>query len=496
MSLTTVDKKVPSLCPICHKVIEAHLFEKDGAVKLVKSCQEDGEFEDVYWSDAHLYKKFDQYKIDGNGVDNPNTHPGQECPRNCGLCQNHKTGTLLAIIDLTNRCNLKCPVCFANAEVTGHLYEPSLDMIREMMQNLRDEQPVPCPAVQFSGGEPTLREDLPQITAMARDMGFSQIQIATNGIKLAGSLELCRSLVRNGMHTIYLQFDGVTPEPYISLRGRDILSIKMKVLENCRRSGLTSVVLVPTLERGVNDDQMGDMVRFAARNLDVVKGVNVQPVSFTGRIDQEERSERRITIPDFLALLEEQTDNQITREDFYPVPFVAPISHLLEAETGLPQVLFSVHPHCGAATYIFHHQGKLIPINRFVDVVGFYELIKDVVADFNGSRLDRLKMNGKIIKELPRLIDESKAPDDLYITKMIMNVLKYGTRESLKEFHNKTLFLGAMHFQDLYNIDLERVQRCGIHYATPDGRIIPFCTYNTLHRQEVEDRFSVDLKPS
>jgi len=496
MALTTVDKNVPSLCPICHKVIEAHLFEEDNAIKILKSCQEHGEFEDIYWSDASLYRKFDRYGVGGDGVDNPNTHSGQECPRNCGLCQNHKTGTLLAIIDLTNRCNMKCPVCFANAEVTGHLYEPSLDMIREMMQNLRDEETVPCPAVQFSGGEPTLREDLPRITAMARDMGFSQIQMATNGIKLAGSLELCRSLEQNGMHTIYLQFDGITPEPYISLRGRDLLSIKMKALDNCKRSGLTSVVLVPTLEWGVNDGQMGDMVRFAIQNLDVVKGINVQPISFAGRIDLEERAKRRITIPDFLALLEEQTDNQITREDFYPIPFVAPVSYLIEAETGLPQVIFSVHPHCGAATYIFHHQDRLIPINRFMDVEGFFELIKDVVADFNGSRLDKLKMNGKIIKELPKLIDESKVPGDLHVTKMLLNILGNGTRKSLKEFHNKALFLGAMHFQDLYNFDLKRVQRCGIHYATPDGRIIPFCTYNTLHRQEVEDRFSVDLKPS
>ncbi|MHC1632000.1 MAG: tetraether lipid synthase Tes [Methanotrichaceae archaeon] len=494
MSLTTVDKWVPSLCPICHKAIEAHVFEEDGSVKITKKCEEHGEFTDVYWSDAKLYKKFDHYRYDGSGVSNPNINSEKGCPFDCGLCQNHKTSTLLAIIDLTNRCNMKCPVCFANAAVAGYLYEPTFDQVRDMMQNLRNEQPVPCPAIQFSGGEPTMCENLPQIVAMARDMGFPQIQIATNGIKLAHNLELCKDLAWNGLHTIYLQFDGVTPEPYKIIRGRNVLPIKLQVLENCRKSGLTSVVLVPTLEEGVNDGQMGDMVRFAVKNLDVVKGVNVQPVSFTGRIDQEERTKRRITIPDFLALLEEQTDNEITREDFYPVPSVVPISHLVEAETGLPQFAFTVHPHCGAATYIFYDHGKLIPINRFLDVEGFFELIKDAVAGFDGSNLSKLKMKGKILKGLPKLIDEDKAPNDLHITRLLLGVLKNGTRESLRVFHNKTLFLGAMHFQDLYNIDLERVQRCGIHYATPDGRIIPFCSYNTIHRQEVETEFSVDLK--
>lgn len=496
MTITTINKSVQSLCPICLKVVKAHIFEDDGSIKIEKKCEVHGVFSDIYWSDSELYRKFDRYgRNSGNGLDNPNTHVDSGCPFDCGICQNHKTGTLLGIIDLTNRCNMACPVCFANAEVTGHLYEPTLDQIRRMMETLRHEQPVPCPAVQFSGGEPTMREDLPQIIAMAHDMGFSQVQIATNGIKLGGSLELCKILRRSGLHTVYLQFDGVTPEPYKILRGRNILPVKHQAIENCRRSGLMSVVLVPTLERGVNDGQMGDIVRFAAENLDVIKGVNVQPVSFVGRIDQNERADRRITIPDVLSLLEEQTDNEITREDFYPIPIVAPISHLVERNTGLPQVVFTVHPHCGAATYVYCCDGKLVPITRFIDVEGLFELISDVAANFYGSNLERLRMYSKVNKELPRFIDNSRTPYDLNITRMLRSILKNGTRESLREFHNKILFLGTMHFQDLYNIDLERVQRCGIHYATPDGRIIPFCTYNTIHRQEIEKYDSQALDP-
>jgi uncharacterized radical SAM superfamily Fe-S cluster-containing enzyme len=494
MPMTTVDTSIHSLCPICLRVVIAHLFEEDGAIKLEKECQEHGVFCDIYWSDSDLYKKFNRYWYDGKGLDDPKTSVDRDCPFSCGICSGHKTHTLLANIDLTNRCNMSCPVCFANSEVSGRLYEPSLDQIREMMKSLRRKRPVPCIAVQFSGGEPTLRSDLSQIVAMAREMGFSHIQIATNGLRLASSLELCKNLRLSGLQTLYLQFDGVTPEPYNILRGGDVLHSKLRAIANCRESGLRSIVLVPTLEKGVNDGQMGDIVRFAAENLDVIRGVNVQPISFAGRIDQGARNKSRITIPDFLALIEVQTDNEISREDFYPVPFVAPISHLIGLSAGLHQMAFTVHPHCGAATYIFYHQGKFLPINRFLDVEGLFERINEAVANFDGSNLGRIKMNGKILKELPKLIDENGAPDGLNITRLLLDVIKNGTRESLSKFHNRTLFLGAMHFQDLYNFDIERVQRCGIHYATPDGRIIPFCTYNAIHRQGVEDQFSIAMK--
>jgi hypothetical protein len=314
--------------------------------------------------------------------------------------------------------------------------------------------------------------------------------VATNGVILSANLELCKRLERAGLSTVYLQFDGLTPKSYKKMRGRNLLSIKLQAIENLRKAGLTSIVLVPTLARGVNDDQIGDIIRFASKNLDVIKGINVQPVSFAGRIDQKERQEKRITIPDFLNLVEEQTDNEITREDFYPIPFVAPISRLIASETEQPQPIFTIHPCCGAATYIYCLDGKMTPINRFLDVEGLLERIGEEIENFDDSSLGKLIMRGNILRDLSKFADEAKAPRDLNVTKMLLSVLWNGTRQSIREFHNKSLFLGAMHFQDPYNMDLERLQRCGVHYATPDGRIIPFCSYNTIHRREVEDRLS------
>jgi len=191
-------------------VIDATVYEENGQIRLKKTCPEHGTFSDIYWSDAALYKKFARFQHDETGVDNPMTEMDKGCPYDCGLCPEHKTTTVLALIDITNRCNQKCPVCFANAAATGYVHEPSIEQIREMMQLLTREKPVRNWAIQFSGGEPTVRDDLPAIIRMARDLGFIQIQIATNGIRLAKSVEYCRELVEAGLHTVYLQFDGTT----------------------------------------------------------------------------------------------------------------------------------------------------------------------------------------------------------------------------------------------------------------------------------------------
>jgi uncharacterized radical SAM superfamily Fe-S cluster-containing enzyme len=483
--------KTKSICPECLEVIDAEVYEAGGKIRLKKKCEKHGEFDDVYWSDAELYHNASKWRYDGNaGITHTKADKG--CPFDCGLCPEHKSSTMLALIDLTNRCNQRCPTCFANAAAAGYLYEPTMEQLREMMLLLRSETP-PCPAVQFAGGEPTIRAEFVDIVKMARSIGFSHIQVATNGIALAKSEELCRRAKEAGLHTVYLQFDGVTDEPYKILRGIPALKTKLKAIESCRRSGLKSVVLVPTLMKGVNDDQVGDLVRFAAENLDVVKGVNAQPVAFEGRIDASERESGRITIPDFIHLLEEQTDGEISKECFYPVPFVVPFSYFVEAWKGVPQLEFTVHPHCGAATYVFVEDGRFIPITEFVDVEGLMEFLMARAAEVQKSRIGKIKAVAGLISALRKFVDNDKAPEGLDSLSLLGSILGIGNREAIAEFHRKALFIGAMHFQDAYNFDLERVKRCGIHYATPDLRIIPFCTYNAIHRPSVEKAFSLPL---
>ncbi len=482
-------RQISSVCPECKKVLHSTLFEENGRIMLKKNCPEHGTFVEIYWSDSKLYDRFRRYSYVGSGVSNDSILSSHGCPWDCGICSKHKTGTLLANIDVTNRCNLSCPVCFANSKASGFVYEPDFEQIQEMILTLRNQKPVPCYAVQFAGGEPTVREDLPKIIETARKFGFSQVQIATNGIRLAKSREYCEALKNAGLHTVYLSFDGVSEEPYRATRGFNAFPVKQKVLENCRQAGLDSVVLVPTLIKGVNDHQVGNIVRFAVRNGDVVRGVNFQPVAFTGRIDQALRNEQRITIPDLVALLEEQTEGEIPSEAWYPASAAVPIIRFVTAVRKVPLPEFTIHPLCGAATYIFEKEGRLIPINEFVDVEGFLEFLENVTPEFKGQGSNVTKL-AKVLYQIPRYIDEAKSPRNLNIVSLIRNFLKNGTRIQAAHFHRKTLFLGAMHFQDLYNMDLEKVEHCGIHYTTPDGRVIPFCTYNNFHREGIETKCS------
>jgi len=207
-------KKTRSLCPSCNTAVDAEIAEEDGKIWLKRSCPQHGSFRNLYWSDPVMYHRFDRYNAVGNGIENPqNTTaaPGS-CPTACGLCNNHHSQTLLANIDLTNRCNLDCDFCFANARACGFIYEPTFDEVVSMLKLLRSEKPVPAPAVQFSGGEPTMRDDLVEIIRTAKQMGFPQVQIATNGIKLANDPVFAQQLKEAGLSTVYLHFDGVSKE--------------------------------------------------------------------------------------------------------------------------------------------------------------------------------------------------------------------------------------------------------------------------------------------
>jgi len=470
-----------SICPKCYKKIPATLYEEDGKVFIEKTCPEHGKFRDIYWGDADLYKKFNNYQYIGNiEVTHSKTEKG--CPYDCGLCPNHKTTTVLANIDLTNRCNLNCPICFANAGKTGVVYEPTFQEVKRMMEVLRSEIP-PTPAIQFAGGEPTLRKDLFDIIKLAKEMGFLHIQLATNGIKLKNK-EYLRELKEAGLSTIYLQFDGMSEKPYLIARGKNLLPFKMKVIENCREVGFNSVVLVPTLVRGVNDGEVGDIINYAVENFDVVRGVNFQPVSFTGRTDEKKRLESRITIPDFMKLVEEQTNGEISRDDFYPVPVVAPISSFVESISNVKKPILGSHQHCGVSTYVFVEDGKMIPITRFFDVEGFLEIIREKNEELKDSKKGKIRSVLDLGINILKLIDREKAPKSINVknfANVIIGILK-GNYNSLAKLHHNLLMISCMHFMDPYNFDIRRCERCCIHYAIPDGRVIPFCTFNTIHR--------------
>jgi len=479
-------KNTSSICPECHRVLQAMLIEKQGQVMLIKSCPDHGEYEDLYWSDFEQWKRARAYSAVGDGLENPRTETVKGCPFDCGICPNHKSQTILAIIDVTNNCNLKCPICFANATAAGYLYQPTLDQIKVMIDNLASNKPVSVKALQLSGGEPTLRDDLPEMVSYAHEAGIHHVEVNTNGIRIANDSAYLQRLISTDVSSFYLQFDGVTPEPYKTTRGLDLLPTKMKALQNLKAAGHDSTILVVTLVKGINDNQVGQIIDFAAQNHDIIRCVNVQPVSVTGRIDRNKLAEYRITIPDFMTLVEEQTNGQIRRNDFFPVPSVVPFAKALGALKGKRFPEFTMHEHCGMATFVFVEDGKITPITRYANMDGFMHSMNRVAELASAGH--KLRANIEMILSLRHLKLKVLGP-------LIGGVIKEGSYEAMGRLMRRIIMIGAMHFMDPYNFDLERVERCGIHYAVPDGRIIPFCTMNSLHREKIEKQFAKPNEP-
>lgn len=496
---------IMSICPACVKEkrwnemrVPSLIFEKDGKISMRKECSKHGIFTDYYWEDANYYYKQMRFADQGIELENPQIDKPLEklvCPNDCGLCKQHKSHTALANIVVTNRCDLACWYCFFYQKRNEPVYEPSIEQLRKMLRMLKNERPVACNAIQITGGEPSIREDIVEIIKLCRKEGFEHVQFNTNAIRFSQDPELVKKIVDAGANVIYMSFDGVSPET----NPKNIWEIP-KAIENVRRTKKAGIVLVPTVIGGVNTHELGDIIRYAAYNIDVVRGVNFQPVSLVGMMPHKEREKQRVTIPKVLKLIEEQTAGQIALEDFYCVPCVSTISDLVEAIKGTPQYRFSTHFACGAGTYVFLDGKRFVPITRFVDVEGLFEYLRELTVEIRNSRskkVSTLISAAKLLTKLNTFIDKEKQPKGLDLGKMLTNALISGSYDGLKEFHYRSLFIGMMHFMDTYNYDVDRVERCCIHYAMPDGRVVPFCAFNVipdLYRDKVQKEYSIPAR--
>jgi uncharacterized radical SAM superfamily Fe-S cluster-containing enzyme len=488
-------RETRSICPDCNRILPATVYERDGKIWIGKTCPEHGEVEELYFGSADMYYKFARFAQNGKGIENPNV-PLEKCacPTNCGLCTSHLSHSGLTNLVITNRCDLTCWYCFFYAKkgVEGaYVYEPSLDKIREMVRTLRAERPVPGNAIQITGGEPTLRDDLVDIVRICKEEGVEHIQLNSNAINMAQDAEVARRVREAGVNTVYMSFDGVTPRTNPKNHWEAPIAI-----ENCRKVGL-GVVLVPTVIKSINDHELGAVIRFGQGNMDVIHAVNFQPVSLTGRLTKAEREKYRITIPDCIERIEEQTNGEITRESWFPVPSCVPITHFVEALTKRPRYELSIHFACGAGTYVFKdEENKLVPISSFVDLEGLLEYLEEKAGELKAGK-NKYLVVAKVLAKMGSYIDRSKQPKGLALSKLLFNALVKNDYSSLGAFHHKSMFIGMMHFMDKYNHDEERLRRCDIHYLSPDLRIIPFCAFNVIpewYRDAIQPKYGIPIE--
>ncbi len=465
-----------SICPVCYRIIDAKLYEENGAVYMEKSCTEHGTFKDLCWSDYRLYKQFETKNIEEAGRREISTESAaiseyKGCPFDCGLCAEHESSTVLGVIDVTTRCNLRCPICFAksNGNTVGQK-DPDIEEIKAIIDNFAAN--TNAAGLQFSGGEPTLREDLPELISYARKK-FDHVEVDTNGLKMAQSEEYCKEIESAGTSVVYLQFDGVTEAPYEKLRGRKLLAVKKKAIANHRKAGpKTAIVLVPTIVKGVNDDQIGAIIKFAIENSDIIRGVNFQPVSFCGRTSYNENE--RITVSDVIGKIEEQTGFLRTDDFFPPSRLSMLLGTLGKSEVGC-------HFSCGAFSYLVVNPfkksvyGKMLRRNGKVG-----EKVEPITKYVN---MERLAAAYKKKKKIPVFTALRSIRPGL-LKELFVGFVKSRDYLDLSNLHFNLLFIGSMHFMDPYNFDFARLRKCVIHYGLPDGRIVPFCSYNNIHRNK------------
>ncbi|MBI5060962.1 MAG: radical SAM protein [Candidatus Aenigmarchaeota archaeon] len=360
--------KTHSICPKCNKILPAELLVKDNKVYISKTCKKHGRVEDLYSGDYDIYKRFEKWAHDGKGIENPFVKSKPVCPKSCGLCKIHKSHTALGNIAITNRCDLQCFYCFFYAQAMGYVYEPMQEQICDMLRAMATTKPVGANAVQLTGGEPMLRDDLIDIIKIAKEEGYEHIQLNTNGIRLSNDNELAKKVREAGINTIYLSFDGVTartnPKNHWEIPG---------IMKNCREAGI-GIVLVPTVINSINDHEVGDILEFGLKNIDIIRGVNYQPVSLVGRITKADVKKYRITIPDVIKGLEEQTEGMVTKDDFFPVPTVTALTHFVEAVTKKPHYELTTHFACidGSEKIVIFNSNKP-RIESFSELADFIE---------------------------------------------------------------------------------------------------------------------------
>jgi hypothetical protein len=301
--------------------------------------------------------------------------------------------------------------------------------------------------IQFSGGEPTLREDLPEIVALSRSMGFTFLQLNTNGLRLARDPEYADALEDAGLSSVFLQFDGVSDAVYEQMRGRPLLEEKIRAIEVCaaRRFG---VILVPTLVPGINNDQIGAIIDFAVERLPGVRGVHFQPVSYFGRYPKVPEDKDRITLPEIMVAIRTQTKGRICEEHLRP--------------PGCENIACSFH-----GNFVVMPGGELRPWGP-VHASG--------CRDRKGDAPEGARKARRFVSQFWSFPGPEACPSS--------GELSLGGWEPfLERIRTHAFSISAMAFQDAWNLDLERLKDCCIHVVQPEGRKIPFCAFNLSDRE-------------
>jgi uncharacterized radical SAM superfamily Fe-S cluster-containing enzyme len=474
--------------------IKAQIIERDGEIWMIKDCPQHGHFEDMMAIDSkfltHIEKMFPGRDIDAHNDEKLHNHGSSTVK--------YGRGAVLTV-DLTNRCNMMCDPCFMDANQVGFVHELSMDEIKEILDNAITIKPRRQMSVQFSGGEPSISPHFIEAIKYSRKVGYNSVQAATNGIEFAKSKEFCREAAEAGLRYVYLQFDGIGNDANSHRQVGNLFDVKMRAINNLHEAGV-EIVLVTTLVNGINNDQVGSIIRFALDNPKKIAFLSFQPVSFTGR-DEEITEQRRLQQRYTLSHLAHDVKNQVgitePTRDWFPLSLMgafadfADLVHGPEAEWG--QVSCGCHPNCGVGTAVMidKENKEMRPVPEFLNIPGLVKDMQKITDAARGKWMSNVMMGLTLLKHY----NPYKSPSQFTLYELFKKFDKsfgltgkdYGKVsgdrsktdiERRRSDRWNFLFIAGMWFQDLFNYDFRRTEMCIIPYGTQEGEI-SFCAYNT-----------------
>lgn len=466
-----------SLCPHCRRLVDAKIITRQGRVYFRKRCPEHGLIEDFVCSDVSYFDRHD-YSQPARLPRAFGAHSDKGCPYDCGLCPEHEQHTCIALVEITSRCNLQCPLCFAESGPVGqHIDFATYKRIVDRYVQLEGVADV----LQLSGGEPTLHPELVRFVRYAYEQPIQAVMINTNGVRLAHDAALVEQLacLRDRLE-IYFQMDGLEERTQQVLRGEELVQTKLAALEMLEKYNLRCT-LVCTVDHNANLHEVGRLLRFGLER-PIVRGISYQIASYCGRHLDPGDLERRVTMPDLAKALVAQTGGLLEESDFYPLP--------------------CAHPNCHLMCYLYRGGNRPTPINRLIDVRQHMDLIANSIV-YTPARARQIVSRylssaggcgcGPSGCGEPPAVELGKAPADEFLVKALAEKIT-GT-----EVFRITLTA----FLDAHTFDTRRVMKCCLAHLLPEGHVVPFCAYNTLYRDghvplpplavAMQERQSLDL---
>lgn len=446
-----------SLCPECLALVPAKILARGKRVYFRKRCPEHGVREDFVCSDVALY---DQMHLSVPGkVPKFGVEPDKGCPYDCGLCTEHEQHTCVGLVEITSNCNLRCPMCFASSGPGGEhgsFAQAKAAIDRLVAVEGRAE------VLQISGGEPTVSPEFFRVLDYAHAQPIDLVMINTNGVRFAHDSAMLDRIAQYGPRVeVYLQFDGFCEASSRALRGEALVEAKLRAIEGLGARGIKTTLVV-TLQPGVNDGEIGAIVRFGL-DRPWITGISFQPATYCGRHVLPEDLERRITFPDVIRAVAEQTGGLFREDDFLPLP--------------------CAHPNCHSLTYAYRAGGRVMPLTRFIDARNHLDILA------NGILFTRNRARQLIERYLGKVAGCGAAclsPGDGHLTDPDAETAaeRFFAKALTETLSQSDVFrITITSFLDAYNFDVRRLMKCCIHHVLPSGHVIPFCAYNVLYRE-------------